>query len=139
MHDITLLQDDLRYYRSVAASDALHTLEHGDGETLPVGEVIRFGQALGLCMTRTLALAMKAQWQRSLVISISPGPDPARLTEFVRSHPEKAMALGTGNGSSAGDIPFVDELYDYFDKSGLLSGSRHVEREEFLELAGHLP
>lgn len=136
MHDISILQDDLRYYRSIAAPDALHTLEQGYGETLPVGEVIRFGQAVGLCLTRTLALAMKAQWQRSLVSSLGLGPDPSRLAEFVRIHPEKSMGLGTGNGSSAGDIPFVDELYDNFDKSGLLSGSRHVQREEFLELAG---
>jgi hypothetical protein len=106
MQAISLLKDDLEYYRTITETDSLQTNEPGEAETVTVGDLIRFGEAIGLCLTRTLALAMKAQWQ------------------------------GTGNGSGAGILPSLDELYASFQDSGLLCGSRRVEREEFLELAG---
>ena len=136
MQVISLLQDDLSYYLSNTAPDITCTLEPWEGETLPVGDVIRFGEAIGLCLTRTLALAMKAQWQSSLASAPGLGSDPARLAEFVRSQQELRTGHGTGSGSGDGILPSVDELYASFQESGLLTGSRRVERDEFLELAG---
>jgi hypothetical protein len=134
MHNISLLQDDLRYYRSIAAPDDLNHPGKGDVETLPVGEVIGFGKAVGLCLTRTLALAMKSQWQISIVSSPGPGTGRPPLAEFIRSHPE--LATEQRRGSEAEFIPSFDELYEIFLASGLCSGARTMDREEFLELAG---
>ena len=136
MQDISLLQDDLRYYLSIAAADGPYTHEKVDGEILRPGEVIRFAQAIGLCLTRTLALAMKAQWQCSLTSTLGPGIDQARLDGFVRSQGEKSLGDWTGKGSGSGGVLSVDELYAIFLESGLLSGTRRVEMEEFMELAG---
>jgi hypothetical protein len=136
MQEISLLQDDLRYYLSVAAADAPHTPEKVDGETLQPVEVLRFAHAIGLCLTRTLALAMKAQWQSSVADTLGPAPDRARLDGFVSCHPAKAFGDWARKGSEAAGVPSVDELYTIFLESGLLKGTRRVEREEFLELAG---
>jgi hypothetical protein len=133
MQETSLLQDDLRYYLSIAAVDAPPTHEKAGGEALTPGEVIRFAKGIGLCLTRTLALAMKAIWQSLPASATEPGSDKARFAELFRSRPENAPGHGTGE---AGKIPSVDELYAIFRESGLLDGSRRVEREEFMELAG---
>jgi hypothetical protein len=137
MQEISLIQDDLRYYLSVAADDAPHTIELGEGETLQPGEVVSFAHSIGLCLTRTLALAMKAQWQSSVASTLGPGIDQARLDGFVHSQLEKSLGGWAGEGSETG-VPFFDELYAIFLESGFLSGTRRVEREEFIELAGIL-
>ena len=136
MQEISLLQDDLKYYRSIAAPDTTHTLGPWEGELLTVGDVIRFGEAIGLCLTRTLALAMKAQWQCSLASAPALGSGPARLAEFVRSQKEMGTGHGNGNGSRDGILPSIDELYANFQGCGLLAAPRRVDRDEFLELAG---
>jgi hypothetical protein len=135
MQEISLLQDDLRYFRSIAAPDALVPLDQAEVETFTVGDVIRFGQSVGLCLTRTLALAMKARWQSLLASALDLGSDPTRLYELIRSHPEKGMGYGTGNVNED-IISSLDEIYASFRESGILTGTRKVEKEEFLELAG---
>lgn len=65
MQDISLLQDDLRYFLSIVPPDAQHSHGYKDGDILTVGEAIRFGEGIGLCLSRTVALAMKVQMQNS--------------------------------------------------------------------------
>ncbi|MGA2151653.1 MAG: hypothetical protein ABSG48_05785 [Geobacteraceae bacterium] len=136
MHDISLLQDDLRYYRSIAAPAGLYTLQYGECEALPLGEVIRFGQAAGLCVTRALALALKSEWQRSLACALGVGAESAPLAEYVRIHPDKAREHGAMLAPGRDATPSISELYGMFRESGLLEGSPLAEQEAFHELVG---
>jgi hypothetical protein len=132
MHNISLLEDDLRYYRSIAAPAELYTLQSEEGETLLPGEIIRFGKSINLCITRTLALTLKSAWQRSLAAVL--GPDFS-LAEYVRLHPDKArdhwMRLEPGSGLT----PSIDDLFAMFMEGGLLTGSPLADREAFREVA----
>lgn len=132
MQNISLLQDDLRYYRSIAAPAELNTLQFAEGETLSLEEVIRFGKSIDLCVTRTLALALKSAWQRSL--AAAPGPDLPNLDEYVRLHPDEAREHGIRLEPGTGLTPSVDELYAMFLESGLLAGSPLADRESFREV-----
>lgn len=132
MHNISLLQDDLRYYRSIATPAELYPLQFEEGEGLSLGEVIRFGQAVGLCVTRTLALALKSAWQLSLASSLGTGSGP--LDEYVRIHPEEVRNHGTGFNPGCDLTPSVDELYAICRESGLLAGSSLMDIEAFREV-----
>jgi hypothetical protein len=132
MHNISLLQDDLRYYRSIAAPAELYTFQFEEGEALSLGEVIRFGQVAGLCVTRTLALALKSAWQRSLAAALD--PDYLPLAEYIRLHPDEARDHGMRLEPGRGLTPSVDELYAMFRESGLLADSPLMDIEAFREV-----
>lgn len=136
MHNISLLQDDLRYYQSIAAPADLYTLHYGENEAPPVEEVIRFGQSAGLCVTRTLALALKSEWQRSLADALVCEPHSTPLADYIHIHPDEAMKKGSDFKPGRDLIPSVDEFYAMFTESGLLATSPLGEREAFHELIG---
>ena len=136
MKDISLLHEDLRYYRGIAAVDAPSPLESVGNATISAQEAIRFGQALGLSLTRTIALAAKARWQGSISAAIGVAADPTQLSEYIRNCPQEAMERLTWVGNGDEGTRVVDELYQGFLESGFLAGSKPVSREEFLELAG---
>jgi hypothetical protein len=131
MHNISLLQDDLRYYRSFAAPAELNSLQFEEGETLLIEEVIKFGMSCGLCVTRTLALALKYAWQRSLMSALGPG---SSMADYVRLHPDKTRDHGLKLEPGCDLTPSIDELYAMFLESGLLDGSPLVNMEAFREV-----
>jgi hypothetical protein len=133
MHDISLLEDDLRYYRSITDPDELYPLQSEKGEALSPEEVIRFGKSIGLCVTRTFALALKSAWQRSLAAAL--GSDSS-LAEYVRLHPDEARDHGIRLEPGCDPTLSVDELYAMFLENGLLAGSPLADRESFREVVG---
>jgi hypothetical protein len=132
MHNISLFQDDLRYYRSIAAPAELYPIKFEEGVALSPGEVIKFGQAAGLCVTRTLALALKAAWQLSLASSL--GPESGPLTEYVLIHPDEAKKHGTDFKPGSELTPSADELYAICRENGMLADSPLMNIEEFREV-----
>lgn len=132
MHDISLLQDDLRYYRSIAAPADFNTLQSAEGEAFSPGDAVRFGKYIGLCVTRTLALALKSLWQRSLAAAL--GPDSSPLAEYVRLHPDEAGNHGLRIEQGYDLSGSVDELYAIFLENGLFAGSPLANKEAFREV-----
>ena len=65
MQEIVSLQEDIRYYSSIASVEDPHRFETGEGGFAPVGEIIGFCRDIGLCLSRSLALAMKAAWRQT--------------------------------------------------------------------------
>lgn len=131
MQKISLLEDDLLYYRSIVAPAEVYTLQFEEGEALSPGEVITFGKSFDLCVTRTLALVLKSVWQRSLAAALYLNSPPA---EYVLLHPDEAREHGTGLKPGCDLTPSVDELYAMFLESGLLAGSPLAEKEAFREM-----
>ena len=132
MHDISLLEDDLRYYRSIAAPAEFNTLQFAEGEAPSPEEAIKFGKSIDLCVTRTLALALKCAWQRSLAAAL--GTDSPSLAEYVSLHPDEARDHGIRIEPVCDLIPSADELYAMFLESGLLASSPLANREAFREV-----
>src|SRR5512138_1115877 len=119
MHDISLIQDDIRYYRSVAVPATPDPLRIKENEALPVEEIIRFAKGAGLCVTRALALAFKVEWQRSFADACCPGADEAHLTACLRAHPDEAEDYGARVMPGAGRTPSVEEFHAMFAEWGL--------------------
>ncbi len=134
MHDISLLQDDLRYYRSIAVSAPPDAQQLGENEIPPVEEIIGFGRSAGLCVTRTLALVLKAEWQRSFMKALGPETDSASLSDYVRAHPDEAEGHWAKEEPACDLIPPVDELHAMFSRQGLLAGSALEDRKAFQDL-----
>jgi len=132
MQNISLLEDDLRYYRSIAAPAELYPLQLTEGDTLSPGDAIKFGQAAGLCVTRSLALALKSAWQRSLSSDLGPGSPP--LADYVRIHHDEAKDHGSRFKPGCDLTPSVDELYAICRESGLLAASPLADIEAFREV-----
>jgi hypothetical protein len=136
MQETSLLQDDLKYFLSLTSDEALQTFTIKDRERFSAEEAIRLGQAVGLCLTRTIALALKARWQSSLVSATTQASSPVSLVEFMGCRPDETGPYPQDKWDRAGSVQSMDELYTSFAESGLLSLPRRMEREEFLELAG---
>ncbi len=134
MHVISLIQDDIRYYRSVAAPAAPDPLQIKENEALPVEEIIRFGKGSGLSITRTLALLFKGVWQRSFVEACCPGADADHLAAYLRAHADEAEDHGTRVMPGSGHTPSVEELHAIFAAEGLLSGSPLADPGPFREV-----
>ena len=134
MLDISLLQDDLRYIRSIAVPAGPETLQIWENEAPTVEGIIGFGQAVGLSVTRTLALALKAAWQHVLMKELGPGTDHVRLAEYIRDHPDEAQACAAKVEPGSDPVPSMDELFAMFGRHGLLAGSSLAEQDVFGEL-----
>jgi hypothetical protein len=132
MHNISLIQDDLRYYRSIAAHDGHYPLQFEEGDAPSLEEVIRFGQATGLCVTRTLALALKSAWQISLASALD--HDSVPLAVFVRTHLDEAWNHGAGIKPGRDLTPSIEELYAICRKYGQLEDSPLKDLEAFREV-----
>jgi hypothetical protein len=64
MPDTALLQEDLKYFRSIASPEQPLTVEDEQGGFTRVADIVRFCLDIGLCLTRSLALAIKADQQQ---------------------------------------------------------------------------
>ncbi|HEX9079475.1 MAG TPA: hypothetical protein VF795_07790 [Desulfuromonadaceae bacterium] len=134
MHDISLIQDDIRYYRSVAVPAPADSLQIKESEAFPVEEIIRFAKGAGLCVTRALALVFKGEWQRSLTDARCPGADEPRLTAYLAAHPDEAEEFATKVMPGRGRTPSVEELHAMFIDGGILAASPLADQEAFREV-----